>query len=87
MKKRFRPDDELTTAEAAQYLGILPSTLRWLRQSGRGPMYLDYGYRTKRYLPRHLDAWKRARRKEALRTRVIMTLSPNEEFENGNNQD
>jgi len=70
--KNYMRNDELTTTEAAQYLGIKPRTLEFLRQKGRGPRCLDYGYRTKRYLPRHLDEWKKRRQRAALKKRVIV---------------
>lgn len=63
--------NELTEREAAEYLGISRKWLAEMRRTGRGPMFLDYGYRTKRYLRRHLKEWKKRRRQTALRRRVV----------------
>jgi len=65
MPKRRPLNDELTEREAAKYLRLSHSHLKHLRQIGEGPIYLDYGWRTKRYLRPDLDEWRRERRRIA----------------------
>jgi predicted DNA-binding transcriptional regulator AlpA len=52
----------LTTAEAAQYLGLSPKTLGNLRTIGGGPRYIKYSHRAVRYQKADLDAWIDSRR-------------------------
>jgi predicted DNA-binding transcriptional regulator AlpA len=47
---------QLTTRQAAHYLGFDPATLRRWRAQGRGPSYIQYG-RAIRYHQGVLDAW------------------------------
>lgn len=44
------------TAEAAEYLGVAPGTLRNWRSQGRGPKYIGRGSGV-RYAWRALDTW------------------------------
>jgi hypothetical protein len=56
----------LTTAEAADYLGREPSTLRWWRSQGLGPRFSGR-YRGVRYSLADLDAWIKANTHSATR--------------------
>lgn len=49
----------LTTAQAAQYLGLSPRTLERMRTLGYGPKYRKHG-RHVRYLITDLDEWSTA---------------------------
>jgi predicted DNA-binding transcriptional regulator AlpA len=51
----------LRVAEAAEYVGLSPSTLNKLRCVGGGPPFLKFG-RSVRYLPEDCRAWRDARR-------------------------
>lgn len=50
----MEPDRKLSNAEAAEYLGVRPSTLNDWRSTGRGPAYLKIGSRVL-YRVRDLD--------------------------------
>lgn len=50
----------LTTAEAAQRVGLAPGTLRNLRVSGRGPRFLKIGRLRVFYEVTALDEWARS---------------------------
>jgi len=58
----------LNTTEAANYLGLAPSTLHSWRGQGKGPSYLKYGTGGRegmaavRYCPQDLDQWLAERR-------------------------
>jgi excisionase family DNA binding protein len=47
----------MTTKEAAEYLGVPESTLRWWRHIGTGPPSFTLGRRTVKYKRCDLDAW------------------------------
>lgn len=55
-------DEELTSAEAAKYLGIRPTTLACWRSQGKGPAYTKLGRIV--YKKSDLDSYKAARRVE-----------------------
>lgn len=59
-------DRLLKTAEAADYLGREPSTLRWWRAKGLGPRFSGR-YSGVRYRLRDLDAWVEANTHTATR--------------------
>lgn len=47
----------VSTAEAAQRLGVKEQTLRSWRSKGRGPAYVPFGKNTVKYDLRDLDQW------------------------------
>jgi excisionase family DNA binding protein len=47
----------LRTSEAAEYLGLSPSTLEKRRQTGLGPPFIRLGGRAVGYARDDLDAW------------------------------
>ncbi len=52
----------LTTAEAAEYLGVGPSTMEKWRLTGEGPEFEKIGPKFVRYTHAKLDAYRHARR-------------------------
>ena len=54
----------LRTREAAEYVGLSPSTLEKLRLSDRGPRFIRLGGRAVGYDIKDLDEWLDARRDE-----------------------
>lgn len=56
-------DALLTTAQAAQRLGVKPQTLRKMRHQGRGPAYIRMGGLKSRamYKPSAIDEWEAKR--------------------------
>lgn len=57
-----RPDTMLTTAQAAEVLGLRPQTLHDWRCRDTGPPYLRLGGRAVRYRYGELIAWAEAGR-------------------------
>lgn len=53
---------QLTTAEAADYLGFGKSTLEKWRTTGEGPEFEKVGQKIVRYTPAKLDEFRYARR-------------------------
>lgn len=53
----------LTTQEAAEYLGLKPSTLEKWRVVGGGPEFRKLGGRSVRYHRDDLDAWAAANKR------------------------
>lgn len=47
----------LSTAEAAHYLGVHPTTLATWRTEGRGPRYFKVGARKVRYRTDDIESW------------------------------
>lgn len=47
----------LSTAEAAHYLGLHPTTLATWRVEGRGPRYFKVGARKVRYRADDIETW------------------------------
>lgn len=47
----------LRTSEAAEYVGLSPSTLEKRRQTGRGPRFVRLGGRAVGYAIEDLNAW------------------------------
>ncbi len=60
-----RPQDMLTTTQAAGVLGLSPRTLEQLRVKGGGPEYFALGKRAIRYRRRALENWLDARRRKS----------------------
>ncbi|SLC41748.1 helix-turn-helix transcriptional regulator [Mycobacteroides abscessus] len=54
-------NDTLTSAEAAELLGISPSTLATYRYRGTSPKYTKTGYRTVVYSRRDVERFIKAR--------------------------
>lgn len=52
----------LKTREAAELLGVHPSTLEHWRSTGRGPRYIQMTQRSVRYDRADLFAWLRAQK-------------------------
>lgn len=55
-------DEFLTTAQVAQWIGIPPSTLAWMRSLPDGPVYTRVSARNVRYRRRDIEAWVNDRR-------------------------
>jgi hypothetical protein len=55
------PGGLMTTAEAAEALGVSPRYLEDLRYRGCGPRFVRHGPRCIRYRPRELARWIAAR--------------------------
>lgn len=51
------PPKTLRTTEAAQYIGVAPSTLAKLRMNGQGPAYSKAGKRLVVYRSTDIDDW------------------------------
>ena len=47
----------MRTREAAQYLQVAPSSLKYWRAKGKGPRYIRLESRSVRYRRADLDAW------------------------------
>ncbi len=60
-----RPQDMLTTTQAAGVLGLSPRTLEQLRVKGGGPGYFALGKRAIRYRRHALEIWLNARRRKS----------------------
>jgi predicted DNA-binding transcriptional regulator AlpA len=58
--KRF-----MRTPQAADYLGLSPSTLEKFRLTGNGPPYLKAGPKIVVYRQEDLDAWLEANRRRS----------------------
>ena len=56
-----RPQDMLTTTQAASVLGLSPRTLEQMRVKGGGPNYFALGKRAIRYRRHALENWLDAR--------------------------
>lgn len=50
----------LTTKQAAEYVGLKPQTLRFMKWEGTGPVSYKQG-RLNVYYPADLDAWLKSR--------------------------
>lgn len=57
-------DRLLTTAEAAEYLGLKPATLETWRWAGKGPSYLKLHGASVRYRRRDLERWVEEQQRE-----------------------
>jgi predicted DNA-binding transcriptional regulator AlpA len=55
----------LRTPQAAEYVGLSPSTLEKFRLSGQGPIYHKSGPKIVVYYPDDLDSWLHARRRKS----------------------
>ena len=62
------PDSLVTTAEAAELLGLAPATLKLWRRRGRGPTFVRVGSHTVRYRRRDLVAWIDAKTQQPARS-------------------
>ena len=60
-----RPQDMLTTTQAAGVLGLSPRTLEQLRVKGGGPSYFALGKRAIRYRRHVLESWLNARARKS----------------------
>jgi predicted DNA-binding transcriptional regulator AlpA len=63
MQIESTPARLLRTVEAAQFLGLAPSTLEKLRCIGGGPTFTKLGARAVGYFPDDLLTWARAQRR------------------------
>jgi predicted DNA-binding transcriptional regulator AlpA len=55
----------LRTPQAAEYVGLSPSTLEKFRLTGNGPPYQKAGPKIVVYRPEDLDAWLSANRRRS----------------------
>jgi predicted DNA-binding transcriptional regulator AlpA len=55
----------MRTPQAAEYVGLSPSTLEKFRLSGEGPIYHKSGPKIVVYYPDELDSWLHARRRKS----------------------
>jgi len=65
------PGELLTTKEAANYLGMPESTLRWWRYIGTGPASFKLGPRTVKYKRSDLDEWVEGAYAQTVRGEVV----------------
>lgn len=68
---RDYPQKNLTTVEAAAYLGLSPGTLEVWRSLGKGPRYRKFGRRVL-YEIKDLDAYSASRVVETRDTAAIL---------------
>jgi predicted DNA-binding transcriptional regulator AlpA len=61
----------LTTAAAAEIIGVRPATLERWRCEGRGPSYYKITARVVRYDIDDIDEWITAQRREPLATSTV----------------
>ena len=69
------PERKLRAREAAQYLGLSPSTLAKARIRGDGPRYAKAGQRVVLYDLKDLESWVEARKRNSTSETFCSTVA------------